>query len=187
MRRLNLSVRAETYPSVSVRHSFGTTMPQVQSPGASILVADASPQMAALVAAMLRQLGYRQVCEASSSTEALAMLELRQVQAIVVGDTLAPISGAELTRRLRELKDNPNRDAVVMMMSANPSAAGIAAARDAGITEFLRKPFSLRDLGHRLDAALGAPRPVVDAQSYHGPDRRRRSATYTGTDRRNRS
>jgi two-component system, chemotaxis family, chemotaxis protein CheY len=159
-------------------------MPQVQSPGASILVADASPQMAALVAAMLRQLGYRHVCEASSSNEAMAMLELRQVQAVVLSDDLAPIAGAELTRRLRELKDNTNRDAVVVMMSANPSVADIAAARDAGITEFLRKPFSLNDLGQRLDAALSAPRPVVDSQSYYGPDRRRRSRTYTGPDRR---
>lgn len=150
----------------------------------SILVADASPQMAALVAAMLRQLNYRHISEAASSTETLALLDLRQVQVVLISDDLAPHSGAEVTRRLRELRDNPNRDAVVVMMSASPSAASIAEARDAGITEFLRKPFSIHDLGQRLEAALKAPRPVVDAQTYYGPDRRRRSGTYTGPDRR---
>lgn len=169
------------------RHSFGATMPQVQPRDTSILVADPSPHMAALVAAMLRQLGYRQIGEANSSSEALAALELRQVQAILLADDLAPLGGTELTRRLRDLRDNPNRDTIVVMMSAGPSAADIAAARDAGITEFLRKPFSILDLGRRLEAALTAPRPVVSADSYYGPDRRRRAGTYTGPDRRNRA
>jgi hypothetical protein len=49
----------------------------------------------------------------------------------------------------------------------------IAAARDAGVTEFLRKPFSAEHIGLRLDAIRKAPRAFVEATDYAGPPRRR--------------
>ena len=159
-------------------------MTQNPAQSCNLLVADASPQMASLVAAMLRQLNYRHISEASTSVDFLAMVELRQFQVSLVADDLEPMDGVQVTRRLRELRENVNHDAVVIMMATAPSAARITEARDAGVTEFLRKPFSIQVLGQRLDAALKSPRDFVESQSYQGPDRRRRSGNYTGPDRR---
>ena len=150
----------------------------------NVLVVDPSPHMASLVGQMLRHLKLKNITEATSSDEALQALSARAFHVMVVNDELAPHGGVALTRALRKMTDNPNRDAAVIMMSAKPDAAGIAAARDAGITEFLRKPFAAQHLESRLDSIVSAPRPFVEAEAYAGPDRRRRRAGYTGSERR---
>ena len=46
------------------------------------------------------------------------------------------------------------------------------AARNAGVHEFLRKPFAARDLNRRLEAAILHSRDWIEAVTYAGPDRR---------------
>jgi hypothetical protein len=54
-------------------------------------------------------------------------------------------------------------------------------ARDAGVHEFLRKPYTMKDLLRRLEAVSLKPRDWVEAVQYVGPDRRRfNSAEYAG-------
>ena len=47
-------------------------------------------------------------------------------------------------------------------------------ARDAGVSEFLAKPFSLEMLVRRMNAAIQQPRPFVECSVFTGPDRRRK-------------
>ena len=47
-------------------------------------------------------------------------------------------------------------------------------ARDAGVTEFLVKPFTAKDMYLRIEALIEKPRRFVDAENFFGPDRRRR-------------
>jgi len=63
----------------------------------------------------------------------------------------------------------------------------IKRARDAGVTEFLRKPFSAQHVESRPKTIPGAPREFISATAYTGPDRRRRTGTYSGKERRSRS
>jgi hypothetical protein len=70
------------------------------------------------------------------------------------------------------------------MMSSAPDARRILAARDAGVTEFLRKPFAAVHVESRLTSIFGAPREFVEGGGYQGPDRRRRRAEFKGDDRR---
>jgi len=58
------------------------------------------------------------------------------------------------------------------------------AARDHGVTEFLAKPFTVQAFFDRLVSVIIRPRAFVDAESYFGPDRRRRQTTISGPDRR---
>ena len=150
----------------------------------NVLVVDPSPHMASLVGQMLRQLKLKKITEAINSEQALQALSTQSFQVMVVNDELSPHGGVALTRALRLMTDNPNRDAAVIMMSAKPDAAGIAAARDAGITEFLRKPFAAQHLESRLVSIVSAPRTFVEAEAYAGPDRRRKRADYKGAERR---
>ena len=149
-----------------------------------ILVVDSSPHMGALIGQMLRHLKVRRVDEALDSDGAAARLQSHRYSAIMLNDELLPINGIALVRALRQATDGLNRDTPVIMMSSRPDAAEIAAARDAGITEFLRKPFATRHVEARLHAILLAPRPFVEAKAYAGPDRRRRRTQHQGSDRR---
>lgn len=158
-------------------------MQQMPFDKVSALIADNSPHMADLIAIMLRGIGLKQVATATDGSAAFNLLRTRRVDLLIVADDLAGIDGVDLTRRLRLSDGGVNREVAVIMTSAEPDAVGIAAARDAGITEFLRKPFSAEHVATRLDAMMRSARDFVAGGNYAGPDRRRRKMT-AGRERR---
>jgi two-component system chemotaxis response regulator CheY len=151
-------------------------------PGA--LVIDPQANMAALVADMLRACGHRDIREANDANQAQFDLRRRAFSVIIIDDGMTGPDAVEILRRLRADATGLNRLTPVIMMAAAPDAARIAAARDAGVTEFLRKPFAATHLKSRLDSIAGNPRPFVEAESYAGPDRRRRALDVGSADRR---
>ena len=141
------------------------------------LVADPSSHMAALVAVMLRSLGIRAV-DATLDLPHTALHLVRNAYSLVlIDEQLGRRDSFEMIRALRQLETHPNRETPIFMMAAAPDAPMIAAARDAGVTEFLRKPFSAEHIQLRLDGLENAPRPFVEANTYAGPDRRRRTVS----------
>jgi Response regulators consisting of a CheY-like receiver domain and a winged-helix DNA-binding domain len=159
-------------------------MAKLSSVRSGAIVLDARANMATLVADMLRMLGWRDIREVTEAGQALLLLQRAEFELIIVDDALGGVDAVEMVRRLRADTTSPNRLTTVIMMSAAPDLKRIAAARDAGVTEFLRKPFAARDLKARLDALSTSPRPFVEAAAYAGPDRRRRNQEVGAADRR---
>lgn len=149
-----------------------------------VLVIDPSPHMAGLIAQMLRHLKVRRVDEANFSDGAAALLQTHRFGAIMLNDVLTPMNGVAIVRALRAASEGLNRDTPVIMMSSSPDAAEIAQARDAGVTEFLRKPFAAQHIATRLTSILVAPREFIEAAAYAGPDRRRKRGEHKGGERR---
>jgi DNA-binding response OmpR family regulator len=90
------------------------------------------------------------------------------------------LDGLAFTRLLRRSYLHC-REAAVIVTTAEATAAAIMGARDAGVHEFLRRPFNLGDLKKRFDAIVVRPRDWIEAVNYVGPDRRRfNSADYKG-------
>ena len=139
--------------------------------------------MAALVATMLRTLGIRDICEAVNVTRAMTALKGRAFDVLVIDDGFRGQS-VEFVQKLRAKQDCRNRHIPIIMMSSLPDAAAIARARDGGVNEFLRKPFSVKHIEARLKTIFNVPRDFIAVESYNGPDRRRRIAGFDGEDRR---
>lgn len=139
------------------------------------LIIDPQPNMASLVGAMLRSIGRRDIYEAFDDKAARLELARHDFELIIIDEALPGTDAVELVRSLRRDRDSRNRLTPVIMMAAAPGAARIAAARDAGVTEFLRKPFAANHLKSRLDTIAASPRPFIEAAAYAGPDRRRRT------------
>jgi len=149
-----------------------------------ILIIDPQANMAALVADMLRSLGRRDIREVYDANLAQVELRRRPFELVIIDDGLTKPGAVEIVRRLRADTDSINRLAPIIMMSAAPDATRIAAARDAGVTEFLRKPFAANHLKTRLESIAANPRPFVEAGGYAGPDRRRQAREVGTADRR---
>jgi two-component system chemotaxis response regulator CheY len=140
-----------------------------------VLVADPSAYMAALTVGMLRNIGAQSVTTVSDSAAARVALHRETFNVIVIDDMLTPVDGIELTRQLRASAGDANRLVPVVMVFAEADRQRIEAARDAGVTEFIKKPLSAKILEVRIARAIEHPRPFITAAAFAGPDRRRKS------------
>jgi len=146
-----------------------------------ILIVDPSQHMVDIVAAMLRHIGHRDIRSAGDAAGAMFELNRRDFAVVLVDDGSAGFDGVELVHKLRHNAECRNRLTSVVLMATRPDAARIAAARDAGVTEVLRKPFAAVHLCARLEAVARAPRATIETKAYTGPDRRRRPPAEMGS------
>jgi DNA-binding response OmpR family regulator len=133
---------------------------------------------------MLRSLGRKDIREAYDANKAMLELRRRVFDVIIIDGDLEGMDGVAFTRKLRSTTDCQNRLVPIIMMSAAPDAKRIAEARDAGVTEFLRKPFAANHLQSRLTNIEAHPRGFIEAGAFKGPDRRRRTVDVGDKDRR---
>jgi CheY-like chemotaxis protein len=148
-----------------------------------VLIIDAAAAAARLLSGLLRDVSPCQIWSTTNVYGALGVAERVDPQIILVTQS-ETVDGAAFTRQLRR-SDLPCRKAAVIMISAEATAALIIGARDAGMHEFLRQPFTRGDLVKRLEAVAVRPRDWIEGINYIGPDRRRfNSAGYSGTLRR---
>ena len=149
-----------------------------------VLIADPSQHMASLVSVMLRSLGRKDIREAYDASKAMTELKRRILDVLIIDDDLDGMDGVAFTRKLRASLECQNRHVPIIMMSAAPDARRIAEARDAGVTEFLRKPFAANHLQARLTSIEANPRGFIEAGQFKGPDRRRKTVDVGGNERR---
>ncbi|MBI1327136.1 MAG: response regulator [Alphaproteobacteria bacterium] len=139
----------------------------------SILVVDDHAPLRTLVQNILRTFGFRIILMAGSADEAFE-LYCRHAPDIVLTDWIIDNDdGLELTKRIRHSERSPNPYVPVILMTGFSYKERVCYARDLGVTEFLVKPFSSRDLYSRLVQIIERPRQFVKAKAYFGPDRRR--------------
>lgn len=133
-----------------------------------------------MLAGLLRGLGARELQLEANGRLALELAGAFNPDLILVERTGPGLDGEAFTRGLRR-SEFACRRAPVIMVSADAVASAIKGARDAGVHEFLRKPFTASDLTRRVEAVMLKPRDWIEAMSYIGPDRRRfNSSEYTG-------
>lgn len=143
----------------------------------SVLVADPNTYMIKIIRAMLRGFGITRIQEASDGAVALEAFKIQSIDIAIVDYALTTLNGVELTELLRGDENSAHRFVPIIMLSAYTEKRRVEGARDAGITEFLRKPLCARDLYMRLLEVIENPRPFVRSGHYFGPDRRRQTDT----------
>ena len=150
-----------------------------------VLVVDTNTATAKMLANLLRSLWpSAQVYGAKDSEK--AMLLAAEVQPLLVFADAAGsgLDGMAFTREFRR-SDLACREAPIIMIFGDVTAAWVLEARDSGVHEFMRRPYTMGDLQKRLDAVSGRPRDWIEAVAYVGPDRRRfNSADYKGPQKR---
>ncbi len=145
-----------------------------------VLIIEPHPHSAKVLIELLKDLGAQRTMVETSIGKAMAVCKAEEPQLIFTEMASAGVDGLAFTRQLRR-SDLACRKAPVIIATSEATAAAILGARDAGVHEFLRKPFNLKDLVRRIEAVTLKPREWVEAVQYVGPDRRRfNSAEYKG-------
>ena len=151
-----------------------------------VIVADRDFRTASLVQRILFSFGFRNLDITTNGESALALLRARPYDIIITEWNMAPVDGLSLIRAIRTAKEDKRvpRDIPILMLTARTDMESVSAARDAGVTEFVAKPFSAKTISNRIIQIIDNPRAFVESESYTGPDRRRRGTPPAGIEER---
>lgn len=148
------------------------------------LIVDGNHLAAELARDLLLTMGATTVFVAKTYDEAVNTLQADGVDVLLTELHLPEKSGLDLIRTVRGGKTRASRQMPILVMSALSAKEHVFSARDAGVTEFIAKPYGVEGFYRRMVGIVAHPRAFVDSDSYFGPDRRRRQLPYDGPDRR---
>ncbi|MBZ0227550.1 MAG: response regulator [Bauldia sp.] len=118
-----------------------------------ILVVDDYRTILRIMQCLLRQAGFVDVDEASDGSEALAKMRERKYGLVLSDWYMAPTSGMELLEQAKA--DEQLRDTPFIMISAEAAPENVAAAKSAGASGYVVKPFDAEMLRDRIAAVCG--------------------------------
>lgn len=153
-----------------------------------VMIVDQDLQISSLVREVLRYIGFDLITIMSDGKAAAEELLTREYDLLITDWHMERLNGLELVHKIRTAPNSPNAYLPVIMLTGKAERSDVEAARDAGITEFLVKPFSAKSLYERLVLVIENPRSFIISQQYVGPERRRRTdIPPQGIDRRTQS
>lgn len=150
----------------------------------TVLVVDSQPAMVQLIHGVLQLLGVRYAITRTDGKSGLKAFEEHKPDLMIIDWDLDSIDGIAFTKAVRE-SNNPYTP--IIFMAAFSSEKRVLAARDSGVTEFLKKPFTAKQMFRRIEEIIERPRKFVKTEKFFGPDRRRKpvAGEYTGPNKRN--
>lgn len=141
--------------------------------GLTILLVEDNTRMRRLVQDICLNLGVGAVVTASDGGAGFEALRNNPVELVICDWVMEPVDGLSFARRIRTDDKTPNPRVPIIMLTSHAERRRIIAARDAGVNEFLAKPFTAAALYARIRSVIEQPRRFVQTGKYSGPDRRR--------------
>lgn len=138
-----------------------------------VLVVDDDIITQKLIHHVLEAFGFVDIDSKTDGLRALSATKLQAYGFIICSWNMQSISGVELVSKIRHDKDSPNRYTPIIMMTGNTSKNDVTTARDAGVNEFVVKPFTPEALRDRITEIVERPRNFIISRNFVGPDRRR--------------
>ena len=117
-----------------------------------VLIVDDYRTMLRIIANLLRQIGFSDIVEASDGGEALKRLRERPAGLIISDWNMEPMSGYDLLREVRA--DPALRSTPFIMVTAESKTENVLAARQAGVDNYIVKPFNAQTLRTKIEAVL---------------------------------
>ncbi|WP_135081610.1 response regulator [Terasakiella sp. SH-1] len=128
-----------------------------------------------LVETLLKAMGVEKIRVAFTEVDAVGIIKHENPDIVIMEYMLSQNTTLDLVKRLRSAAFEPYQYSNIIMLTGRADMSTVAAARDAGVNEFLAKPFNAHTLYSRICSMIIHPRPFIDCKSYKGPERRRRN------------
>jgi DNA-binding response OmpR family regulator len=150
----------------------------------SVLVIESSQAMFTLAKDILTTFGVKQVHAAYDIQKGFDIVR-REKPDIIMTDWLGETNGGlAFIKQLRT--DNRSSDPFVpvILMTGFTYESKVLAARDAGLSELLVKPYTALSLYRKIEDLIEKPKPFVRTSGFLGPDRRHKKEAARGVERR---
>ncbi len=118
-----------------------------------ILVVDDYQTMVRILRNLLKQLGFEDVDDAPDGSTALQKLKERRYGLVISDWNMEPMTGYELLEHVRT--DETLRDTPFIMVTAESKTANVIAAKKAGASNYIVKPFSALTLKTKIESVCG--------------------------------
>jgi two-component system chemotaxis response regulator CheY len=118
-----------------------------------ILIVDDYKTMLRIIRNLLKQLGFNNVDEAIDGSSALQKLREKECALIISDWNMEPMSGLQLLKEVRadvKLKELP-----FIMIMVESKSENVIAAKEAGVSNYIVKPFNAATLRGKLTTVLG--------------------------------
>jgi two-component system chemotaxis response regulator CheY len=115
------------------------------------LVVDDSSTMRRIVVNSLQRIGFDNTVEAGDGREALEKFD-PSVRFVITDWNMPNMTGTELARALREREDG--KQVPILMVTARSVREDIIEAMEAGVNNYIVKPFTPQILKEKIDALL---------------------------------
>lgn len=122
-----------------------------------VLVVDDFPTMRKIIRNLLEQLGFNNIFEAENGADALRKMRDaggRGLFGLVISDwNMEPMTGLQLLKEVRA--DNVLKATPFIMITAENKTENVIAAKQAGVNNYIVKPFNAATLKTKIEAVLG--------------------------------
>jgi two-component system chemotaxis response regulator CheY len=118
----------------------------------NVLIVDDYKTMLRIIRNLLKQLDFDNVDEATDGSEALAKLRVGAYGLVISDWNMQPMTGLDLLKEVRadpRLKDTP-----FIMVTAESKTENVIAAKQAGVSNYIVKPFNAETLRDKIEKVL---------------------------------
>jgi two-component system chemotaxis response regulator CheY len=118
----------------------------------NVLIVDDYKTMLRIIRNLLKQLEFDNVEEATDGAEALQKLRAGHFGLVISDWNMTPMTGLDLLKEVRadaRLKDLP-----FIMITAESKTENVVAAKQAGVSNYIVKPFNAETLKEKIEKVL---------------------------------
>ena len=123
-----------------------------------VLIVDDYSTMVRIIRNLLKQLGFVEIDEANDGKAALAKMRERKYGLVISDWNMEPMTGYDLLRQVRGDEDLSSTPFI--MITAESKTENVVAAKKAGVSNYIVKPFNAQTLKAKIDAVFD---PTADA------------------------
>ncbi len=106
-----------------------------------------------IIRALLKQIGFNNIEEATGGSAALLMLRQTDFGLVISDWNMEPMTGLQLLKVVRA--DEQLKSLPFIMIAAESKTENVVAAKEAGVSNYIVKPFSPATLKTKLTTVFG--------------------------------
>ena len=118
-----------------------------------ILIVDDYKTMLRILRNLLKQIGFENIDEAMDGSSALDRLRGRHYGLVISDWNMEPMTGLQLLQSVRA--DDKLKSTPFIMVTAESKKENVIAAKQAGVSNYIVKPFNAATLKTKLTSVLG--------------------------------
>jgi len=120
----------------------------------NVLIVDDYNTMLRIIKNLLKQLGFNNVDEATDGAAAFEKVQQKEYGLIISDWNMEPMTGLDFLKALRGA-DAPYKNTPFIMITAESKTENVVMAKQAGVNNYIVKPFNAETLKTKIAAVLG--------------------------------